>query len=791
MGAFFISLLWSVVISLVARAVFEPDSASQDPTAANTMGDVDAPTIDEGTVVPLIYGSMLTGRQNVSWYGGLVSSPIEQGGYVTGYHYSISAQLSLCLGPITAIREIRCNDVVIPAANMTVTESTDYWDYVIDAPELMGGDKKEGGISGEMRVYKGTSTQTSDPELTTLVNSLIPAYRDIAYAFMQQMYIGTSTRLPAVSFLVERFPTIPTLSDTYKIIGTNRDANPVAVIYDLMTRELGGAGVPDDQFATASWLAAAATCHGEGLGVSLTISSASDLDSVVQSLLKYIDGVIYDDPATGLIDIKLVREADLESAALLTTAEVSRVTVSRMSWTELSSTVKVTYTDPSRNWETGGVMAQNSALVQSLGGAVTLESYDSPGFTDSAVAQSSAERLLRTLSYPLSKVEVTGNRALAALRAGAPFRLQWSRPSIDAYYRVTQISYGDSLDGTITVSGVEDTFAAAANTFTPPGGSGWSSDGAAAQPITRSLLIEMPYRLRQVSARSVIYGAQAPSIAHTGFYVDGTLYTFMSVAPLTSSIAQWTGATLTSLTLATTAAADVITPTSTEYDAGDALLLVGGELMAYRTVTRSSGTITFGTLARGVLDTVPRAWPSGTQVVILKTARVRQLLDLTSDSTVTVSARTATADDVQTEEEATVSSLTTASRALRPAPPGALTVGGTLWGAGPHAAGVTVSWAPRTRLDNLLRLQTDTGLTAEAGTDYVLRVYSSDGTTLLQTYTTSSTSQAIAETGTLSITLHARRDGLESYQGHRLAISVTAPPSNLLLESGDNLLLEA
>ena len=58
------------------------------------------------------------------------------------------------------------------------------------------------------------------------------------------------------------------------------------------------------------------------------------------------------------------------------------------------------------------------------------------------------------------------------------------------------------------------------------------------------------------------------------------------------------------------------------------------------------------------------------------------------------------------------------------------------------------------------------------------------------TASTGSTSQVLAESGSLVLTLHSRRGGLESLQGHRLAISVTAPPTYLLLETGDRLLLE-
>lgn len=785
MPAFLINIIWTLIISLVSRELFASDQTQQDAALA-TAGDVDAPTIDEGTSIPIIFGSVLTGRQNVSWYGGLGNEPIVQSGVTTGYKYRLTAQCSLCVGPVDDIREVRFEDNPVEA---TRAATSDYWDYTIDQPDLFGGIEKEGGVVGTMRVYRGTTTQTADAELVTLANVLLPAYRHVCYAVLYDMYIGTSPRLKSPSFLVERCPNTLGIGGGRHIVGAHRDANAVCAIYDLLTNTVWGAAIPTDQFATARWLAAAETAYAEGLGISMSLSSASDVDSTIQALVRYLDAVIYDDPATGLIDIQLVRESDLTSAPALTSEHVESVSISRISWVDLKSTVKVTYTDESRNYETGGVMAQNSAVVRALGGAVDLETVACPGFTSASVSQQAATRLLRSLSYPLSKVEVRGDRTLATLRVGQPFRLTWTRPDVSAYYRATRVDFGSSTDPWPTVSGIEDVFAAASNTFAPPTTGGGGAVGAQALSISRSVLLETPYYLRRNDNRSVIYGAARPSSSHTGFKVAGdeVLYDWMSSAPIAADIPQWSGATLASLTLTMSPPADVDTPTPTEIDAGQALLLVGSELMSYSSVSRGTGTVTFGGLVRGVLDTVPAAHTAGELAVVLLTCRVRKSLDLAADAAVSVAARTFTAADSQTAEEATVRTITTGSRAARPLPPGGLRINGTLWDAGPHT-GALVSWAPRSRQTATVVAQDATGYTAEAGTDYVLRVYS--GGTLAATYTTSGTSQAITQTGSLVLTLHARRGGLESYQGHRLALTVTVPADHLLLEDGSYLLQE-
>jgi hypothetical protein len=86
-------------------------------------------------------------------------------------------------------------------------------------------------------------------------------------------------------------------------------------------------------------------------------------------------------------------------------------------------------------------------------------------------------------------------------------------------------------------------------------------------------------------------------------------------------------------------------------------------------------------------------------------------------------------------------------------------------------------------------LQTDTGETAESGTTYRLRVYASDGTTLLETIDTASTSAVPVSWGSLVLKLSSIKAGLESYQAHSIPVTIAAPL--LLTEGSDNLATEA
>ena len=300
-------------------------------------------------------------------------------------------------------------------------------------------------------------------------------------------------------------------------------------------------------------------------------------------------------------------------------------------------------------------------------------------------------------------------------------------------------------------------------------------------------------------------GVQAPSAAHTGYkqvingIEESTAYAFAAVGLTTAALAQWSGAEV-NITLAVTLPDSIVTPSASVYDAGGSLLYIDGELLAYRTVTRNpDGTVTFGSCARGSLDTTPVAHPPSALTWVLASIGSRPALALTSDAAVTAGALTATLTDAQVLGEQSSTGITTASRALRPVAPGALTVGGSLWAIAhqitPVAQPVAVSWATRTRAATQVVLQTAANQGAEGSTTYTLRSYDADTGDLLDTQSgmtgTSTTVAVDPSAGRVRLELVAVRGGLESYQAQRVELLVVPPEYNLLLETGDALLLES
>lgn len=95
-----------------------------------------------------------------------------------GWRYFFALFMGLGRGPLDAIRMIRVGDRTAWAGNVT-SNTTVY----IDAPNLFGGEEKEGGIQGPLQILMGESTQTPTAELLAAFGSPLPGFRGVVTTF--------------------------------------------------------------------------------------------------------------------------------------------------------------------------------------------------------------------------------------------------------------------------------------------------------------------------------------------------------------------------------------------------------------------------------------------------------------------------------------------------------------------------------------------------------------------------------------------------------------------------------
>lgn len=766
------------LVTTIAGELLRPKPKFGSPTPS-ALGDFQLPTAEYGRAVPVVYGECHLKGPNVTWYGDLKTvairekvktSPFSSKKITTGYKYYMGAQLVFCKGfsawelengsglvelrfddrkptAVAATRPARApmGQLVPPdmqAYNTTYTHTNIHASTLdsmftrvnIQNENLFGGEGKEGGISGVIDFHFGQAGAVPNDYLQRVFGSAsVPAYRGYCHAVLRQCYIGTTSYPKPVSAIVRRYPWFWDTASGWQV---GFDANPIAVVVDLMTNADYGLGIPLTQLGS-SFKKAAMTCFSEGSGVSMLFDSQGTARDMISEVLRHVDGVTYTDPATGKYEVVLARDDyDLADVLELDPDNVLSLEMSRPSWAETKNVVRVKYVDAANNYVVSIVEQQNLANIHARGGVRADETYTYLGLSNSTAANNVAARVLRTVSYPLARFSMTINRQGYALRPGSVVTLSWPELGIDRLAcRVTRISYGSLTEPAVMVEAVEDIFGTLDTDFAVPPPSEWRDPITELTINAAERLLEVPYHLMGGAYRNVMTLASRSSYLAKSYKIISSPY---GVPVETGSVSDFTPSGR--LTEVLTAAAselsidgvidvDALPPiTAAQQQTGVYLLLIGDELLTFNAATANlDGSYTFTGLKRGVLDTLPGKHAAGARAwVISEGAGLVQSAAFSSDTTVT--ARLVPFDNTRQvpTDSAALLSLTTKSRALKPYPPGRVRVNDSVAPDSVTAPAV-LSWAHRPRAELLaagvLPDQDATGYNAEPGTSYTVEVY--------------------------------------------------------------------
>ncbi|KKK85417.1 hypothetical protein LCGC14_2773510, partial [marine sediment metagenome] len=199
------------------------------------------------------------------------------------------------------------------APNKTIT---------ISSPNIFGGDKKEGGISGPVDLMFGDITQDQNNYLKVRLDDDIPAFRGVFSAVLNQVYIGTSPYLKPWSFFLKRCNKQISGDDQWyreKAVirpraASGDDLNAIHIIREcLIDSEWGlkfdGTEDLDDDF----FKEAANILYEEGFGLSMLWDQVTPVEDFVDEILNYIAGILYQDLETGKWRIVLTRDPDYDN----------------------------------------------------------------------------------------------------------------------------------------------------------------------------------------------------------------------------------------------------------------------------------------------------------------------------------------------------------------------------------------------------------------------------------------------------------------------------------------------
>ncbi len=820
------------IASYLVTYILSPKPIIEDRRPA-TLDDLKIPQATEGAPVAMVLGTVRQRGANTLWYGDFSSKAIIQAydpGWfkklvktTIGYSYFLGFDLGLCLGPDTHLRKIWIDKDVVWTGDAGPDETT----IVINAPNLFGGRKQGGGFvagatyyhwangnittnPGPGRFYGGSFSQAKNDYLqdylTATSGETLPKYNGLAHIVFEKAFIGESASLRAISFELQRFTNDLGLTGEVNVIGD--DLNPMEVLYQVLTSDWGGADVDPSEINLVSLREAAEVLKDENLGMSMLINKNNNAKAIIEEILRQVDGILYQDPETAQITIKLVRQDYV--IGNLPVFDPSNCVVrnfNRTSWADTYNQLRVRFTKRSSNYEDGIAIVQD---VANIGQQSRIRSTDIsfPGCTTGELAVALGTRELTQISVPIYNVELELTRVASMLRPGDPFVLNWPKYGISQLVlRVQKFSLGELTNNKVVISALQDRFAVNSVVYGVPEDSLFTPPDRTPVAITQDALIESPYWIMQhqkelpmppVATNTFMFAmAREPSPTMQGYSVYYTQdnwvtmllgvdkVTFTPSALLSASMLKTDGFVSGTLSSFNVYSALPLDPdigiflknvaTADIQNGGANLIFIDDEIMAYESFTdMGSGVWRLNNVHRALLDTKFLAHSANVKVWFIDGIDSLILAELLGVGA-TTKARFLSFTNIGEYLFANASDVTKATdqRYDRPLPPDNIRLNGTRSITQSITTGslITVDFNRRDRLDSVIRFEQDADVTPEASTTVTAYLYVAGvlrdtvtgvtGTTLNvnpASYTGAAYVQLISVRGSLESFLNTRYD---------------------------------
>ncbi len=653
-----------------------------------------------------------------------------------GYRYFLGMLMGICRKECDELVEIKVGDRTAWKGSVTGNAS-----ITIDAPNLFGGDDKEGGIAGRLDVMMGGPTQPVNSRLAAMLGGLVPAFRGVTTMFFDGLVCSMSAYPKRWEQRMRRIlkgwdgPVWYPEKAVISLAGGEIKAmNAAHIIYQVLTDRSIGRGLPRARLDDASFRSAADIFYNEGFGLCLKWSRTDKLSSFIQQVLDHAGASIFIDRKTALIRLIPIR-GNYDVATLpLFDADSGLLSIEdddTAAPNTGTNQIIVNYVRPQDN-STGQVKVGNLAALQS---AISSETKEYPGIPTPELALRVAQRDLRAASGYIKRFKVRLDRRGRDVYPGSVFCIADPQGGIEnIILRAGRFEDGTMTDGSITITALQDVFGLPATSYVDVQPSGWVPPDTTPKVIVNRRLVEVPYRdlalslapseLEQIDATSCYLGAIAARPSSLS-------YNFELLTRLGSS-GSFTKRGPGDFCPNGTLSADMpraAAPTIVTILSGDGLdqvvvgqaAMIDNEILRVNAIDPSTG---IATLARGCADTVPAGHAVGARVYFFEDRYGTDRTEYAPGVSVQARMLTRTSTDILPEAAAATDSLTMAQRQYKPYPPGNFKIAGLAY-PGNISGALAVTWSHRDRLlqaDQLIDT-TSGNVGPESGTTYTLAIY--------------------------------------------------------------------
>ncbi|WP_425962706.1 phage tail protein [Rhizobium nepotum] len=720
-----------------------------------------------------------------------------------GYRYYMSLQYGICRGPIDEIVQIKAGDKSVwpnreGEGNYDSTITGDRTTS-IQAPDIFGGEKAEGGIQGTLTALMGSVSQVYPAWFKGLLGGDVPDFRGVATVIFDGMICALNPYPKEWKFRLRRTNAgwdgdvwQPSLSTIWLADGRIRAMNPAHILYECITNRQWGRGYDRSRIGETTWVQVASTLYNEGFGLCMKWSRQDSLQAFIQEILDHIGGTLFVNRETGLLDLDLIRDNyNVEDLPLFdrTSGLLSVVQSEAATQADAISEIIVKYKDVLLN-EEQEVRAQNLAVIQSNEGTSS-KTNNYNGIPTLSLAARVAQRDLRSTSASTNRYTVKLDRRAWRIRPGSVFRVSDPDMGIEnLVLRAGKVNDGTLTNGPIQVEAALDVFGLSSTAFISPEEPAWQPPNSVPLVITDRVVREMTYQelVGRISpADLAILDVNATALATAAFRPSQSLLNY-SISTRTGgdpfvirgSEAFAPGA----LCNGAIGHYDSLISFDHAVDTGlmevGTLIQVDSEIMSITAITLNSDEVSgsFNVL-RGCVDTVPASHPDNAKIIFLSDNVGTDSREYVTSDVIDVKLLSNTSSATLNEALAPTDSLTMIGRQGRPYAPGAVTVNSApCFNPVSVGANFRIDWTHRDRklqADQIVS-HWDANVGPEAGTTYTLRFYSSSNalirtisgvTANFRTFTSADNTL----TGSMFVEIEAVRDGISSLQKYRFPIT--------------------
>jgi hypothetical protein len=454
------------------RWIEDPDVINRPPR------EFQIPRNDPGSTIPLIFGRVRVRAPILAW----CSTPFEEEGsvlntYPTGtYAYQLDMFFILGIGMTDGLGENNVHALWSGDTKFTYFGEDEGVDAIA---EISHPGTAEPFVGGLIQWYGGNPSQEHVNSSGVAVTgyggellgwgwpvALIPGHHGYISVFLHagggsHWYIGGSPSLAPYSFEVSSYQS----AYSYPGVGiygrVGQDSNPINALYDLLVAKFGKLGLSTSLIDQPTFSAAATKIYGESHGYSRVIEDSGEAEAYIQEILEQIDGVLRENPTTGKVEIKLIRnDYDPNTIPHITKANCEEIQNFAIGgWQNLPNKVRVVFTDRSNNYIDNSVIAHNQANAVGGDGIVREQVIRMPGVCYKELADAIAGRELAARSRPVIKMRAIVDRSFIRVMQGDAVKVTWTDPDIQGLiFRVANVDRGTLGDGNIALDLIQDYF---------------------------------------------------------------------------------------------------------------------------------------------------------------------------------------------------------------------------------------------------------------------------------------------------------------------------------------------